>query len=219
MAPTRDIIIGDVHGCAKELKKLLKKVEADPEKDRIWFVGDLINKGPDSRRTMKLFRKTGGRAVKGNHECRLIDQYDKVIPRGRLYSDMKAAFGDKLPELVEEIRSWPLWIKTDDFLLIHAGMAPGMRLKKQPAEWLTNIRTWDGTGKNLNRPGADPAWFECVNYDRLIVFGHWAQLQGVDRNNVIGLDTGCVYGGKLSALILPERKIVSVKAAATYSPV
>jgi hypothetical protein len=83
---------------------------------------------------------------------------------------------------------------------------------------LTQIRTWDGEGKNLNRAG-DPAWFECVTPDRIVVFGHWAQRGLIDLPGFKGLDTGCVYGGKLTGWCPEEDRFLQVEAARQYAPI
>lgn len=70
-----------------------------------------------------------------------------------------------------------------------------------------------------NPPSNNLAWFEFYRGPKLFVFGHWAQLGGIVRENVVGLDTGCVYGKKLSALILPDREIITVKAKSNYCPI
>ena len=103
-------------------------------------------------------------------------------------------------------------------MLVHAGLVPGLH-PDQTAPWdLVTIRTWDGEGEDLKNPD-NPPWFDFYEGDDLVVFGHWAALGGISRSNVIGLDTGCVYGGELSCLILPERKFVRVSAERQYAAI
>ena len=113
------------------------------------------------------------------------------------------------------LEALPLYIEDKDFIVVHAGKVPNLALKDSPPEWLANIRNWDGDGSDLNRPG-DPAWYEFYHQKKLIVFGHWAVRGLVERSNAIGLDSGCVYGKKLSALVLPGREIVQVSAHKAY---
>jgi bis(5'-nucleosyl)-tetraphosphatase (symmetrical) len=80
---------------------------------------------------------------------------------------------------------------------------------------LTQIRTWDGAGHDLNRPG-DPPWFECVSPDRIVVFGHWAKRGLVDLPRFKGLDTGCVYGRELTGWCPEEDRFYRVPAARAY---
>lgn len=215
----RTLIIGDVHGCYEELGLLLKEVKAKPGDDDILFIGDLINKGPSGYRTWKLCRKVGGVAIRGNHEMSLLSVLKGDAHRHKKYlGDLRKDFGKKLEAFAEDVRRWPLWIERDNFLMVHAGLEPGKRPEATNPWTLVTIRTWDGEGKDLNNE-IHPPWFDYYDGNKLVVFGHWAALGGVERPNVIGLDSGCVYGGSLSCLILPERKIVRVKARRAYASI
>ena len=106
------------------------------------------------------------------------------------------------------IRSWPLYVEGDGFVVVHAGLDPRKpSLEKQSIRDLTTIRMPEGM---------DIPWYEAYTGERLVVFGHWANTEPVIRSNAIGLDTGCVYGGTLSALILPERRIISVPSVKSH---
>ena len=83
---------------------------------------------------------------------------------------------------------------------------------------LMEIRTWDGKGTHLNR-AEDPPWFECVKPDKTIVFGHWAKRGLVDLPRFKGLDTGCVYGGKLTGWCPEEDRFLQVDAKRAYAPI
>ena len=85
-------------------------------------------------------------------------------------------------------------------------------------EIVTIIRTWDGTGKNLNNPAENPPWFECVTPAKTVIFGHWAVRGLVDLPRFKGLDTGCVYGRELSAWCPEEKKFHHVPARMEYAP-
>ena len=215
MADARTLIIGDVHGCSQELDQLLDKLQPDPERDRIVFIGDLINKGPDSRGVIERFHQLGARSILGNHEHRLLQQANIKGHKSRSFRHLVRSLDSAFLPFVKEIESWPLYIEEDGVLIVHGGLVPGQHPSETPTETLVNIRTWDGKGENLQNP-KNPPWVDLYTDDQLVVFGHWAALGGIVRDNVIGLDTGCVYGKKLSALSLPERKIVSVKARKTY---
>lgn len=211
----RTIIIGDVHGCIDELNDLLALAEIDKKKDRIIFIGDLIAKGPASGAVYARYRKLGGSSVLGNHEFRLLQALDHGNGSSKFVTQFKKSFGKKFDAFVEDVREWPAWIETDEVIAVHAGLVPGRSAKSTAMEDLVTIRTWDGAGDDLQNPD-NPPWFEFYEGEKLVAFGHWARLGGVVRENVVGLDTGCVYGGKLSALVLPERKIISVPARKTY---
>lgn len=219
MSERRTIIIGDVHGCARELSALLREADVDPARDRVLFIGDLINKGPDSRRVWEIFQAVNGVSILGNHELSMLRILDGQQHKHEKYMhDLQRDFGSDLEVFAADVHRWPLWIEESGLLMVHAGLEPG-RHPSQTDPWtLVTIRTWDGQGKDLFND-SHPPWFDFYTGDALVVFGHWAALGGLIRERVIGLDTGCVYGGMLSCLILPERRFVRVKAREVYCPI
>lgn len=219
MTGPRTIIIGDVHGCYRELASLLREVEVDPFNDRIIFIGDLINKGPSSRGVWDLFQSVNGTSIIGNHELSMLTILDGQPHRHVKYiDDLHRDFGGELDAFSAQVRRWPLWIEEPGLMLVHAGLEPG-RHPEQTAPWtLVTIRTWDGEGKDLFN-ASHPPWYDFYTGRSLVVFGHWAALGGLIQEQVIGLDTGCVYGGMLSCLILPERRFVRVNARKAYCPI
>lgn len=204
----RTIVFGDVHGCFDELQDLLRAVKATPH-DRLISVGDLISKGPDSGAVMRWAMKTRNlECVLGNHELRLRRHW-----RAGTRSSEKPHDADtyrQLGDLHDAAMLWidklPLTISGPGFLVVHAGFDPAEGLEWQTASQLTNLR---------RLPDGRP-WYEAYRERTLAVFGHWAKRQPVVRPNAVGLDTGCVYGGSLTALILPERILISVPARRTY---
>lgn len=215
----RTIIIGDVHGCHKELSRLLKEVQADPKEDRILFIGDLINKGPSSRGVWDLFREMHGQAILGNHELSLLELVQgKFHKHGKYFEQLQKDFGRYFTDFVQDVSNWPLWFEDHELMLVHAGLVPGLHPDQTDPWVLTTIRTWDGEGTDLKNSN-NPPWFDFYAGNDLVVFGHWAALGGLDRPRLVGLDTGCVYGGRLSCLILPERKLVSVPAKKAYAAI
>ncbi len=213
----RNIIIGDVHGCIDELNALLDKVNYRPGFDSLAFLGDIINRGPCSKETFIRFKELNAVSVLGNHERHLLECSRRGY-KSRNYLKLEEEYGDLFSELLENIADWPVFIETDDYILVHGGLIPGKGPEQTDSRILTSIRTWDGEGKDLNNPG-NPSWYELYKGAKLVVFGHWAALGGVVQQNVIGLDTGCVYGRELTALILPEKKLVNVPALKQYHPV
>jgi bis(5'-nucleosyl)-tetraphosphatase (symmetrical) len=210
----RTIIIGDVHGCLDELIALITKVNYRPENDSIYFLGDVINRGPFSKETYLRIKELGAISLLGNHErhiltCLASNQRSDVV------ETMEKEFGKAFQSFVDDIAKWPTFIETDDFILVHAGLVPGEHPSESDDWMLTSIRTWDGKGCDLNNPN-NPPWFDFYFGSKLIVFAHWAALEGVVRSNVIGLDSGCVYGKSLSAFLLQEQTIVSVPAMQVY---
>ncbi len=212
----RTIIVGDVHGCYLELAQLLREAHVVVGRDRVIFIGDLINKGPDSKRVWELFCRVQGESIMGNHEWSMLQLVDGDHHRHAKYlSDLERDFGSALPAFVRCVRKWPFWLDLGNYMLVHAGLAPGQHPSETDPWVLTTIRTWDGVGDDLLNP-ENPPWYEYYRGKRTVVFGHWAALGGMQRDRVIGLDTGCVYGGMLSALILPERTFIRVRAHQPY---
>jgi hypothetical protein len=205
----RTIVIGDVHGCYDELQDLLRAVKAGPE-DRLISVGDLICKGPQSRRVIEwAMAQRNLECVLGNHELRFLNCRRRgVIPNVKPYDlEVYHDFGRGYEEAMRYISRWPLTASGAGFLVVHAGFDPREGLEWQSDVQLTTMRNLKDTG----RP-----WYEEHRDNSLVVFGHWAKPEPVVRKNAIGLDTGCVYGGSLTALILPERRLVSVPARRAY---
>jgi hypothetical protein len=209
MSAPRTIIIGDVHGCWTELQDLLRKTGATPG-DRLISVGDLICKGPDTRQVLDWAMTAQNlTTIMGNHEKRLLDGLKDGISMKSCEEATAKNLGSNLGRYVKFIESWPYYFQAEDFLVVHAGIDPRKKsLKDQNRDELVNLRTLSGTGE---------PWFERYDGKQLIVFGHWAAQGVVTRPNAIGLDSGCVYGGSLTAVILPERRLVSVPARKVYA--
>lgn len=212
----RTIIIGDVHGCAHELQELLKKCDYIHKQDRLILVGDLINKGPHNLEVLELCEKLGAESVLGNHETAFIRYNDMKRQDSPKWEKIKAQLGSKLEHYLHYLKRLPLYIVDPEFIVVHAGLSPIHRINETPVRILTTIRTWDGIGQDLNE-ASDPAWYDLYKEDKLVIYGHWASRGLNVRKNTIGLDSGCVYGEYLSAVILPERKIVQVKAQRVYT--
>ncbi|MFZ5801579.1 MAG: metallophosphoesterase [Candidatus Omnitrophota bacterium] len=206
----RTIIFGDIHGCWKEWKALIKKLRVT-SRDRLYCVGDLTCKGPSTRKTLDMaMAMRNFRTVRGNHDQALIEIYRNprhTAPKKTYHKTALRELGKRREKYIRFMESWPLYIKTRGFILVHGGLRPRIPIRKQAFWDLLTLRTI--------APGNRP-WYEFYKGRKLIVHGHWARQELVVRKNVIGLDTGCVYGGSLVALILPERRIVSVPARKVY---
>jgi len=206
----RTIIIGDIHGCADELNDLLAEIGAT-EHDRLISVGDLICKGPDSLAVLKWAMTTPNvRCVLGNHEARFLKHW-RLGTRSQekpYDAETYAQLGGSYEECMQFLNSLPLFIEEPEWSVVHAGLDVRKgSLRNQRSEDLLNLRRI----QDLDVP-----WFETYSREHLVIFGHWARREPVIRRNVVGLDTGCVYGGALTAVILPERRMVSVPARREY---
>ncbi|TAL87472.1 MAG: symmetrical bis(5'-nucleosyl)-tetraphosphatase [Rhodanobacter sp.] len=266
--------IGDVQGCYPELQRLLDKLRFDPASDRLWFCGDLVNRGGQSLDTLRLIHGLRERCVitLGNHDLSLLaiaqrrpDAQARVNPELR-----EVLFADDAPVLFEWLRSQKL-LHHDEQLnwsMVHAGLAPSWTLRQalraaqdverelssprhprllrnlfgnRPAVWsqrlqgldrlratintMTRMRYCDVNGRidfdakdvpGTQRAGLYP-WYEVPGMRRRnmrIVCGHWSALGRFAGLGIHAIDTGCVWGGQLTALQLDtdEPRYITVNA-------
>lgn len=215
----RTIFIGDLHGCAEEFQRLLDVLNYQADSDRLFLVGDAFTKGPDPVGVWTLIQATGARMVMGNHDAKLLDMLKPHHDGSsiKILSSTKQQTLDEVLPISKAIIPWlealPLWIEEDPFLLVHAGINPEKGVEGTSRDEFLAIRTWPPTG---NLYGA--RWHDAyLPENKLIIFGHDAPgglvyKRRKDRSPyAIGLDTGCVYGRKLSGYILEEDRIVQVK--------
>jgi hypothetical protein len=217
----RTIIVGDVHGCASELDALLDAV-AFASGDRLVFVGDLVARGPDSLGVLDIVRSTGAIVVRGNHEQKLLDWQDARERWIRGEETDKPPIGKMHRDICRELRpiDWtlletsPLYLDLPEHELrvVHAGIDPKLPFAKQKPDTLLRIRTVVGSvGKRGER---HELWGTHYAGPPHIVFGHNAA-PGLQLHPwATGLDTGCVYGGRLTAMVLGEREKVPRVVAA-----
>ena len=220
-AQRRTLFIGDVHGCVDELQDLLRVAEVDARTDRVILVGDLVAKGPDSVGVVALARERGFEAVLGNHDAKVLkmgrdggDRSPMVSPREHAYvaahlTPPDWAYLERLP--------CTLSIPHLNTIVVHAGLVPGVPLAQQERRFLLNLRsiTPEGMPSKVGTEGAP--WASLWRGPEHVVFGHDA-VRGLQQHaHATGLDTGCVYGNALTGLLLPERRLVSVRARRAYS--
>lgn len=257
-----DYCIGDVQGLYTELMQLLDVINFDEERDRLWFVGDLVNRGPDSLKVLRFIHalKTPAIISLGNHDLHSLARYHQTVPAhpsdtldellSSADADMLfhwlakqplAYYDESLKVFMAHAGLPPLWSKEQalsaaheveqmiasnhaiDYFQVMYGNEPscwqaslqGMDRLRAITNYLTRMRYLSPKGElNLNEKGnAQPPgffpWFEITpdsprDFD--IVFGHWAALKGqVPNNRIHALDTGCVWGGKLTALCLQTK--------------
>lgn len=205
----KTIFIGDIHGCFDEMMDLLAKCKYDKSNDELILLGDFINKGPKSLETINFILENNIRCILGNHEIGFL--------KGKIIS-LEKELKDKLKDYEKFIRflnSLPYYIETDDYIAVHAGLIPGKHPKDSRPFEVASIRTWDGKGDDLQNIN-NPPWYDFYKGNKSILFGHWAAKGIVIKDHIIGLDSGCVYGRKLSAYIFEEKKLVQVSAQDTY---
>ncbi|PUA20532.1 symmetrical bis(5'-nucleosyl)-tetraphosphatase [Glaciimonas sp. PCH181] len=266
--------IGDLQGCYQSLVGLLARIDDATPNARLIFVGDLVNRGPDSLATLRLIRSLGDRAqsVLGNHDLHLFAAAHGIRKLHRQDTLAQVLDAPDREELLEWLRHRPLALFENDHLLLHAGVLPQWSANQtlslareveailqgpnwvgflremygnEPTRWddalqgnarlrcivnaLTRLRfcTEDGTmefaakeSTGASLPGYLP-WFDAPSRktaDVTVVFGHWSTLGLTLRPNLIGLDTGCVWGGKLTAVRLRDRALLQVSCPQAQKP-
>jgi len=263
--------IGDVQGCFQELQDLLDKVNFDETKDKLWFTGDLVNRGPDSLSTLRFVKQLNAISILGNHECHLLAITAGIIRPSKNDTFEQILSANDLPSLIKWIRHLPLLYFDEEtqFVLIHAGLPPQWDIDfalaqaktvesvlqsnkihdflahmygNLPDLWDEALTGWDRLRFILNvftrmrycktngrmnfedkgPPGTQSSefypWFTLdkrKSRNNKIIFGHWASLNIKNISmahtyNVFPLDTGCVWGKKLTAMRLEDRTLHNV---------
>lgn len=246
-------VIGDVHGCHKELKRLFAQLDFDHDRDALWMTGDLVNRGPRSAEVLRWCRKREAalgvrfQCVVGNHDLHAIALHLKVGRRRSqdTLTDLLAA--EDRDELFDWLLRRPFLVQRQGTLLVHAGVLPDwtpehaeqiavqlhhrlvgdpvgfIKGKMSPAKReavgaLTRMRTLDEKGRQDGYSGSLEdlpkrltPWFRVAGRRTAytpIVCGHWAAI-GLHREaNVTTLDTGCAWGGALTALRLEDGAVI-----------
>jgi diadenosine tetraphosphatase ApaH/serine/threonine PP2A family protein phosphatase len=225
----KTIVIGDVHGCLAELRTLVEEVGYRKDIDRCIVAGDIVDRGPDSAGCVKYLMEIGAQAVMGNHDSKLLRRWthiEKAISNPRYVNPMKSSVDQErtISQLGEVERSWlralpyHIWLPEYNTVVCHAGMVPDVPLENQKAETLMMVRFIDKDSSKMvgmimpgyKQPENSYYWAERWNGDYDVIFGHnvvslddiqiWQNAGG----RAIGIDTGCVYGGRLTALVLSE---------------
>lgn len=234
----RTIIVGDVHGCRAELLALLDAVHFS-RRDRLVLVGDIVARGPDSLGVLTLARRMRAQVVRGNHEDRILRWRTLRSAHARGKGKRPKPLGAIHEEVARALRpaDWSFLEKTPLSLelprhgvrVVHAGVLPGVPFEEQDRRTLMHIRTVSRGGEAREKGGnGDVLWGARYVGPPHVVFGHNAG-QGPQLHRwATGLDTACVYGGRLTALVLEEgesvprdlqdrrRHLVSVPAERVY---
>ena len=230
----RRIFIGDVQGCAEQLDALLAAVRIRSA-DRVVFAGDLVNRGPDSLGVLRRAHELEARSVQGNHDLELLRvaaRADGKRVRDERFRDIFAAADGA--RLLGWLEAQPVILVDDDVVVVHGGLHPRwddvaavadvinprvarhVRGRPDPKiDFAIHVRHCDARGR---RPAEDyppppppfEPWDRFYRGRRTVVFGHWARRGLVVAPRVRGLDSGCVYGGALTAWIAEEDRIVQV---------
>ncbi len=268
-------VIGDIQGCYDELQALLERVAFDPVTDRLWFAGDLVNRGPRSLEVLRFVRDLGDRAVTvlGNHDLHLLaiwQHRDRLKRSDTLEPVLEAPDGD---DVLQWLRCQPLMHYDAEFgcAMVHAGLSPDWDLQtalacareletvlqgeqfteflahmygNRPDRWSEDLTGWDRLRYAVNcftrlrycstdgrlefrqkdapgsqAPGFLP-WFEMParRTDVEVIFGHWSTLGLYRGHGVRALDTGCLWGGTLTALRLEDDRVTQLPCPGVRRP-
>ncbi|GMI04783.1 hypothetical protein TrVE_jg9401 [Triparma verrucosa] len=216
----RIIVIGDVHGCVSELRSLLRRCDYHPG-DLLLFLGDLVSKGPSSKSVIKLARTLKSLSVRGNHDFEVVrwSQAIKNNAEPPLYQTEHYTIARTLSEAdIKYMSSLPWYITCPGLnsLFVHAGFVSGVKLKKQNPRLMMNMRSILPDGTVTSKFFENWPWARLWDGTETVYFGHDADRGLQSYDNAVGLDTGAVYGGRLTACVLPERRMVSVSARKAY---
>jgi bis(5'-nucleosyl)-tetraphosphatase (symmetrical) len=262
--------IGDVQGCFDELQALTALFRFEPTRDRLWFVGDLVNRGPKSLEVLRYVRALGDSAVTvlGNHDFHLLCLAEGCAKK-RADDTLDELLGaPDAPQLLDWLRSRSMLHVQDGYAMVHAGLLPqwsidqalslarevesalcGVRYREfltnlygaEPRAWRDDLAGWDRLRVIVNAmarmrfcttqgemdmkakgtvapPGFRP-WFELRPAgEQPIVYGHWSALGLKLTERLVALDTGCVWGGSLTALRLEDRALFQVPCRGYQAP-
>lgn len=189
-------VVGDVHGCISELRALWTRLELS-ESDLVVFVGDLIRKGPASAAVVEFVKeRERAMSVRGNMEQNLL--------RGDRPTEL-------LTSILDVLESFPLIISWNDTMVVHGGVFPNKPLSAHTPTDFVELRSLSPEN------GYDGLfWFEQYSGPPRVVFGHTVCRKPVVNEWTVGVDTGCVHGGELTAYNVTEDDFVSVPAARSY---
>jgi len=228
----RILVIGDVHGCINELKTLVQTATNEYNNNvrfgAIVLVGDLCNKGPSSAQVIQYVRnQPDWFCVRGNHDDRALSAAlgdEECCSKSRYQwvnelCDDDVTWMSNLPYTIKipksifngDVASSDHLVK-QDVIVVHAGLDPTKALDDQDATTMITVRNFLVNEKSK-------AWAKIWSGPELIIFGHDAKRGLQNEKHAIGLDSGCVYGKKLTGIILPEMELVSVNATKEHCPI
>lgn len=209
-------VIGDIHGCYRALEELLGKISPDPNADTLVFLGDYIDRGPDSKqvvqKVIELMTESQGRVIPlmGNHEQMFLASLagekrefflkmggDATLASYGIPPPYTGKIAHRIPvEHIHFFNELILFWEDKEYIYVHAGLEPGVHLSQQSPRWCCWAR--------------DQFLKSDYDFGKKVIFGHTPFEEPHIGKNKIGLDTGAVYGGELTCLVLPDFEFVRV---------
>jgi len=266
--------IGDLQGCLEPLQRLLDDLNYDQAADHLWFVGDLVNRGPASLELLRFVKNLGAGAtvVLGNHDLHLVMQAEGYGKRNAEDTLEAVLAAPDREDLLAWLRSRPLFHVEGEYAMVHAGLLPSWAVAKAsalsreaelaltapnyrdflanmwgstPTSWSDDLAGWDRLrvvvnamtrmrfcspaglmefkvkGPVANAPAGCLPWFDVpgrASTDHTIVCGHWSALGLRIEERLLALDTGCLWGGSLTAIRLEDRRVFQVPCSRQVEP-
>lgn len=261
--------VGDIQGCFASFTRLLEQIGFNATRDRLWLVGDLINRGSDSLAVLRWAKQHDAalQVVLGNHDLHALAVAEGFVEAHRNDTLQALLAAPDCAELLEWLRNRRMAYAEDDVLMVHAGVLPQWDASQtvalareveatlrgndyrhflshmygnHPNHWedglhgmgrlrvitnaLTRLRVCTAAGEMDFRfkgelsdiPAGLLPWFEMPgrrSAETTLIFGHWSALGLMLRDKLIALDTGCLWGGQLSALRLEDRRLFQAPCA------
>ena len=261
--------VGDIQGCFDAFSRLLDRCNFDPARDKLWLVGDLVNRGPRSLETLRFVRNLGSAAVMvlGNHDLSLLMAAEGFGKRGKNDTFNDVLDASDCQELLDWLRHQPLCHVDGGYCMVHAGLLPqwtasearrlaaevetalaGPKWREflsnmwgsEPASWRDDLEGWprlrvivnamtrmrfcspEGAmdfsvkGEVSKAPEGFVPWFQLPNRrstESVLITGHWSALGLKVMPNLLAIDSGCLWGGALTAIRLEDRAILQVESS------
>jgi len=210
------LVVGDIHGCYREFMELLDRA-ALAATDEIIALGDIIDRGPESRLVLDFFRSNPqARSLMGNHERKHIRTAAGETRPALSQKITRFEIGSAYQETIDHLKSFPYLLDLDEAILVHGFLEPGVALERQ----LEMVVSGTKSGEAYLKRQYERPWYELIAGDKPVIVGHLDYLQTgepfVYKDYLYAIDTGCYAGRRLTAVLLPDFKIISVPARKDY---
>jgi serine/threonine protein phosphatase 1 len=210
------LLIGDIHACSAELHDLLDAAGVGAD-DEVIAVGDIVDRGPDNQGVLDFFRaRPHTHSIMGNHERKHLRSASGEVKPAPSQLITRSQLGERYPEALAYLRTLPLYLDLPDVLVVHGFWEARIPLDRQRDTVLAGTLSGEQhLTKRYDRP-----WYELYDGAKPIVVGHLDYRHDgqplIWQDRVYGIDTGCCHGGRLTGLILPGFRIISVPARADH---